>query len=132
MKKYDAVVIGGGPGGYVAAIKTAQLGKKVAVVEKEHLGGTCLNWGCIPMKSLIRNAEVIESLHQGGVYGFEISGVKADYAKAQQRSRQVSERLARGVGYLMKKNGIDVITDEAVLKKDRSVALKTKGETLAA
>lgn len=132
MKKYDAVVIGGGPGGYVAAIKAAQLGKNVAVVEKEHLGGTCLNWGCIPMKSLIRNAEIIESLHQGGVYGFEISGVKADYAIAQQRSRQVSERLARGVGYLMKKNGIDVITDEAVLKKDRSVALKNSGEALAA
>ena len=102
---YDVVVIGAGPGGYVAAIRAAQLGLQVALVEKEHLGGVCLNWGCIPTKSLLRNAEVISLLGKGKEFGFSVSGFEADYSAAVKRSRQVSKRLVKGIGALMRKNG---------------------------
>jgi dihydrolipoamide dehydrogenase len=105
----DLVIIGGGPGGYVAAIRAAQLGLRVTLVEKEHLGGVCLNWGCIPTKSLLRNAEVIQLLAEGKTFGFELEGFKADYGLAVKRSRRVSERLVRGVGALMRGNDIEVV-----------------------
>jgi dihydrolipoamide dehydrogenase len=95
--QYDVAVIGAGPGGYVAAIRAAQLGLKVALVEKEHLGGVCLNWGCIPTKALLRNAEVISLLGQGKEFGFSVSGFEADFAAAVDRSRKISERLVKGV-----------------------------------
>jgi dihydrolipoamide dehydrogenase len=106
---HDVVVVGGGPGGYVAAIRMAQLGLKVTLVEKEHIGGVCLNWGCIPTKALLRNAEVIGLLGKGKTFGFSLEGFQADYGAAVDRSRQVSGRLVRGVAMLLRKNGIEVI-----------------------
>lgn len=110
---FDVLVIGGGPGGYVAAIKAAQQKKRVALVEKESLGGVCLNWGCIPAKSLLRNAEVLRTVSRAGAFGIKADGIEADYANAQARSRAVSARLVSGVEYLMKKNGITVLKDAA-------------------
>lgn len=103
MASYDVIVIGGGPGGYVAAIKAATSGRKTALVEKEHLGGVCLNWGCIPTKSLLRNAEIMRGLSEGEKFGFSTGKIKTDYAAAQKRSREVSARLVNGIEYLMKK-----------------------------
>ena len=119
--QYDVTVIGAGPGGYVAAIRAAQLGLKVALVEKEHLGGVCLNWGCIPTKALLRNAEVISLLGQGREFGFTLSGFEADFSAAVDRSRKISERLVKGVGALMRKNKIDVLTGNGVLTSPNSV-----------
>ena len=103
--KYDVIVIGGGPGGYVAAIRAAQLGMKTALVERDALGGVCLNWGCIPTKSLLKNAEVARNLHNAKDWGIKIEGTYTlDYGKAHERSRQVSQRLVRGIGFLIKKN----------------------------
>jgi dihydrolipoamide dehydrogenase len=119
--QYDVTVIGAGPGGYVAAIRAAQLGLKVALVEKEHLGGVCLNWGCIPTKALLRNAEVISLLGQGREFGFTLSGFEADFSAAVDRSRKVSERLVKGVGALMRKNNVDVLTGNGVLASPSSV-----------
>jgi dihydrolipoamide dehydrogenase len=117
----DVVVIGAGPGGYVAAIRAAQLGLKVALVEKENLGGVCLNWGCIPTKALLRNAEVISLLGQGKEFGFSLSGVEIDFGAAVDRSRKVSERLVKGVGTLMRKNKIEVLQGTARLKSAQDV-----------
>lgn len=114
--QYDVTVIGAGPGGYVAAIRAAQLGLKVALVEKEHLGGVCLNWGCIPTKALLRNAEVISLLGEGKEFGFTVDGFRTDFGAAVARSRKVSERLVKGVGTLMRKNQIDVVEGAGVLK----------------
>ena len=109
MTEYDLIVIGAGPGGYVCAIRAAQLGLKTAIIEKEFLGGVCLNVGCIPSKSLLKNADVAHTLREGGKeFGFEVEGLKLDYGSAVKRSRGVSERLVKGVGFLMKKNKIDV------------------------
>jgi dihydrolipoamide dehydrogenase len=114
--QYDVVVIGAGPGGYVAAIRAAQLGLKVGLVEKENLGGVCLNWGCIPTKALLRNAEVISLLGEGKEFGFRVTGVEADFGAAVDRSRKISQRLVKGVGTLMRKNKVDVIEGTGVLK----------------
>ncbi|MGH2593948.1 MAG: dihydrolipoyl dehydrogenase [Anaerolineae bacterium] len=118
---YDVTVIGGGPGGYVAAIRAAQLGLKTALVEREHLGGVCLNWGCIPSKALLRNAEIAELLHRGKEFGFSFDNLKLDYSVAHKRSRQVSDRLVKGVQFLMKKNKIDVYQGSAQLKSATQV-----------
>jgi dihydrolipoamide dehydrogenase len=106
---YDVTIVGAGPGGYVAAIRAAQLGLKVALIEKEHLGGVCLNWGCIPTKALLRNAEVISLLGRGKEFGFTVEGFQADFGAAVDRSRKVTERLVKGVDSLMRKNGIEVV-----------------------
>lgn len=121
MSNYDTIVIGGGPGGYVAAIKASQLGQKTAVVEKEHMGGICLNWGCIPTKSLLRNTEVINLLRKGKTFGFSFDNLSVDYSVAQKRSRQVSQRLVKGIGFLMKKNNIDVIEGTGKLRSKAEV-----------
>jgi dihydrolipoamide dehydrogenase len=132
MANYDVVIIGGGPGGYVAAIRARQLGLKTALVEKEHLGGVCLNWGCIPTKALLHNAEVIHLLAEGKTYGFSFDqdSLSVDYAVAQKRSRKVSGRLVKGVEFLMRKNEVDVFEATGSLKSATEVALST-GETLA-
>jgi dihydrolipoamide dehydrogenase len=109
MKEYDVVVIGAGPGGYVAAIRSAQLGLKTAIVEKRFLGGVCLNIGCIPSKALLKNADVAHTLRERGKeFGFSFENLQLDYNVAYERSRKVSDRLVRGVGFLMKKHKIDV------------------------
>jgi len=118
---YDAIVIGGGPGGYVAAIRAVQLGLKTALVEREALGGVCLSWGCIPTKALLRNAEIVELLHRGQEFGFSFDNLKLDYAVAFRRSRQVSDRLVKGVQFLMKKNKIDVFQGVARLRSATQV-----------
>jgi len=111
MSEYDVVVIGAGPGGYVGAIRAAQLGLKTAIVEKEFLGGICLNVGCIPSKALLKNAELAHTLRErADEFGISFENLQLDYAKAVDRSRKVSKRLVQGVGFLMKKNKIDVFT----------------------
>ncbi|MGD2143480.1 MAG: dihydrolipoyl dehydrogenase [Anaerolineae bacterium] len=115
MNEYDLTIIGAGPGGYVAAIRAAQLGLRVALVEEENLGGVCLNWGCIPTKALLRNAEVVSLLDRGREFGFSVSDVEVDFSAAVERSRKVSERLVKGVGFLMRKNDVDVIGGRGVL-----------------
>jgi len=114
MSDYDVVVIGAGPGGYVCAIRAAQLGKKTAIIDRQWLGGVCLNVGCIPSKALLRNAEIAHLLRHGGKdFGFEVQGLKLDFGAAVKRSRQVADRLVKGVGFLMKKNKIDVVMGAA-------------------
>lgn len=115
--KYDVIVIGSGPGGYVAAIRAAQLGKKVAIVEKADVGGVCLNWGCIPTKALLKSAQVYRDCVSAAQYGVELTGeVRPDLQKIVARSRQVAETMSRGVQFLLKKNGIEVLNGFGVLK----------------
>ncbi|MBE9523565.1 MAG: dihydrolipoyl dehydrogenase [Chloroflexi bacterium] len=124
MDNYDVVVIGAGPGGYVAAIRASQLGLNTAIIEKEWLGGVCLNVGCIPSKALLKNAEVAHILRKRGrEFGFSFDNLVLDYSKAVKRSRQVSGRLTRGVGFLMKKNGIDVFMGTAKVTSSDKVAI---------
>ena len=109
--KYDIIVIGSGPGGYVAAIRASQLGKKVAIVEKAELGGVCLNWGCIPTKALLKSAQVFTYCKNAAHYGVAIEGeVKPDFEKIVARSRTVADTMSKGVAFLMKKNNIDILT----------------------
>ena len=115
-QEFQVIVMGGGPGGYVAAIRAAQLGRKVAVVERDRLGGVCLNWGCIPTKALLRNAEVLSLAQRGEEFGLQIQGLTADYRKAQVRSRQVAERLTRGIAFLLRKNHVTVVAGTAQLR----------------
>ncbi|NLT69137.1 MAG: dihydrolipoyl dehydrogenase [Verrucomicrobiaceae bacterium] len=110
MASYDLIVIGGGPGGYVGAIRAAQLGKKVACVENDRAGGTCLNWGCIPTKALLKNAELYHTLaHRAGEFGLKVDGLSYDWEKVIGRSRKVSDKLAGGIEFLFKKNKIDYL-----------------------
>ena len=136
MSTYDVIVIGAGPGGYVAAIRAAQLGLKTAVVEKQWLGGVCLNVGCIPSKALLKNAEVAHTLRERGKeFGFSFDNLKLDFSVAVKRSRQVSDRLVKGVGFLMKKNNIEVISGTARLTARDSVQVTGsdgQGTTLTA
>jgi len=109
MNNFDLIVIGSGPGGYVAAIRASQLGIKVAIIEKESLGGICLNWGCIPTKALLKSAQVFDYLNHAKDYGIEVSDVQANFQEIVQRSRNVAEGMSKGVQFLMKKNNIEVI-----------------------
>lgn len=118
---YDLIVIGSGPGGYVAAIRASQLGLKTAIVEKENLGGICLNWGCIPTKALLKSAQVFEYLNHAADYGITVNGGKADFEAIVKRSRGVANGMSKGVQFLMKKNKIDVITGTGKLKKGNKV-----------
>lgn len=132
MSNYDLIVLGAGPGGYVAAIRASQLGLKTAIVEKEYMGGVCLNIGCIPSKALLKNAEVAHTLqHRAKEFGFSFENLSLDYAAAFKRSRQVSGRLVKGVGFLMKKNNIDVYdgTGQLTGKDSIHVNLNDGGET---
>jgi len=124
-KSFDVVVIGAGPGGYVAAIRAAQLGKSVAIVEREHLGGICLNWGCIPTKALLRSAEVFHLMHRAKEFGLSAEGISYDLNAVVARSRGVAKQLSSGIGHLMKKNKITVFMGEATLPAKGRVSVKT-------
>jgi len=115
INKYDVAILGGGPGGYVAAIRAAQLGLKTAIIEKDQLGGICLNWGCIPTKALLKNAEVLHTVKNAKQFGITVTGYEVDFSKVIQRSRSVSDRLSKGVQFLMKKNGIDHLAGLGVI-----------------
>ena len=121
MANFDLIVIGSGPGGYVAAIRASQLGLKTAVIEKESLGGICLNWGCIPTKALLKSAQVYEYIQHAADYGITIKDAKADFEAVVKRSRGVADGMSKGVQFLMKKNKIEVIMGMGKLTKDRKV-----------
>ena len=124
-QNFDMVVIGAGPGGYVAAIRGAQLGLKVACIEREHLGGICLNWGCIPTKALLRSAEVFHLMHRAKDFGLSAQSIDFDLDKVVQRSRGVAKQLTGGIGHLFKKNKVTVIMGEARLTAPGTVSVKT-------
>ncbi|HEX3652903.1 MAG TPA: dihydrolipoyl dehydrogenase [Rhizomicrobium sp.] len=129
MDSYDVIVIGSGPAGYVCAIRTAQLGLKTAIVERDQLGGICLNWGCIPTKALLRSSEIWHLMHRLGEFGFSADNFKFDLAKIVERSRKVSKQLSNGVAFLMKKNKIAVIMGEAKLSGNGKIAVAKDGKT---
>ena len=124
---FDLVVVGGGPGGYVAAIRAAQLGLDVALVEREHLGGICLNWGCIPTKALLRSAEVYHLAKTAGEYGFKIKDIEIDLKAIVQRSRKIAKQLNSGVGHLLKKNKVEVLSGHARLLGKGRLAVEVDG-----
>ena len=126
---FDLIVIGSGPGGYVAAIRAAQLGLKVAVVERESLGGICLNWGCIPTKALLKSAQVFEYINHAKDYGITIGQPQANFADMVKRSRDVASKMSKGVNFLMDKNKITVIKGEGKLTPSKKVAVTAEGKT---
>ena len=128
-KAFDMIVIGAGPGGYVAAIRGAQLGLKVAVIERENLGGICLNWGCIPTKALLRSSEVFHLMHRAKEFGLSASGIDYDLPAVVKRSRGVAKQMEGGVKHLLKKNKVEVIMGEASLPAKGKVAVKTASGT---
>ncbi len=126
MKEFDVVVIGSGPGGYTTAIRASQLGFKTGIIERDRLGGICLNWGCIPTKALLKNAELMNGMKHLGDFGITFDNLKFDFEKIITRSRGVADVSEKGVKYLMKKNKIDVFEASAFLNKDKSITLKDK------
>ena len=129
---YDLVVIGSGPGGYVAAIRAGQLGLKAAVIEREALGGTCLNWGCIPTKALLKNAEIVSYVRRAEEFGLKFDGFHADYTVAMSRSRRVVDRNTRGVRFLLRKNNVDHIEGTGRLADPNRVAIEPSGDVIEA
>ena len=128
MDKYDIVVIGSGPGGYVTAIRASQLGLSTAIIEKESLGGICLNWGCIPTKALLKSAEVYNYLKKSDDYGISAENINSDFEKVIQRSRNVAGTMSKGVNFLMKKNKIKVFTGTASINSDKSITIENNEE----
>ena len=129
---FDVVVIGAGPGGYVAAIRAAQLGMRTAVIEDDNVGGVCLNWGCIPSKALLRNAEVLDLVRHAHEFGISVGDVSFDYGKAIDRSRQVVRRLTGGVRLLLRKNGVEHISGRGALRSANTVAIDAAGRAITA
>ena len=121
MKKYDVAILGGGPGGYVAAIRAAQLGKSAAIIDKDKLGGICLNWGCIPTKALLKNAEVLNYIKNSKDFGITIPSFNVNFNETIKRSRDISKRLSKGIEFLMNKNQIDHIKGTGVFKSDKEI-----------
>ena len=118
---FDVVIIGSGPGGYVAAIRASQLGLKTAVIEKSELGGVCLNWGCIPTKALLKSAQVFQYMNHAADYGLSVTDAKADFPAVVKRSRGVADGMSKGIQFLMKKNKIEVIAGTAKLIPGKKV-----------
>lgn len=129
MKSYDIIVVGAGPGGYVAAIRAAQLGLKTAIIEREALGGICLNWGCIPTKALLKSAEVFQHMQQASHYGIKVKGLQADFSAMIARSRKIAQDMSHGIAFLMKKNKIEVIYGSAKLRPDKTLEVDAKGKS---
>jgi dihydrolipoamide dehydrogenase len=129
MSKFDVIVLGSGPGGYVTAIRASQLGLKTAIVEKESLGGVCLNWGCIPTKALIKSAQVFDYLKHAEDYGLKVDNYDKDFDAVVNRSRNVADTMSKGVQFLMKKNKIKVIFGYGTLKKGKQVAVTAEDGT---
>lgn len=121
MRTFDLVVIGAGPGGYVAAIRAAQLGLRVAVVERDKPGGVCVNWGCIPSKAILKSADLYRQMQNAAEYGITVKGLSVDYGKVIRRSRKVAERMSKGVSFLFRKNGIELIAANAVISSPTTV-----------
>ena len=132
MPDYDVVVLGSGPGGYVAAIRAGQLGLKTAIVERDELGGVCLNWGCIPSKALLRNAEVLSLIQHADDFGISFENLKYDFGKAIDRSREVVDRLTRGVGVLLKKNNVEIVHGSGKILDSNTVEITDSGRRLSA
>ena len=128
---FDLIVVGGGPGGYVTAIRAAQLGMKAALVESEHLGGVCLNWGCIPTKALLRTAEIYRNIEHAAEFGLTVKGVGFDMKKVVKRSRAVADQLSKGVGYLLKKNKVTVFDGHGRLAGGGKLAVEKDGKAVA-
>ena len=126
---FDLIIIGSGPGGYVAAIKGAQLGLKVAIIEKEDLGGICLNWGCIPTKSFLRSAEIHKIIQQSEKYGVKSELGDINITEIVKRSRSIAKKLSSGVEYLLKKNKVEIFKGEASFKSSKSVEIKSKNNS---
>lgn len=126
--KYDIIVVGSGPGGYVAAIRASQLGKKVALIEKENLGGICLNWGCIPTKALLKSAQVFNYINHAEDYGIKVAKPKADFSAMVKRSRDVAGGMSKGVNFLCRKNKIDVIMGYGKLLRGKKVEVEADGK----
>ena len=132
MPDYDLIIVGAGPGGYVAAIRAGQLGMKTAVVERDAVGGVCLNWGCIPTKALLRNAEVLRLVQHADEFGISFDNLRHDFGKAIDRSRRVATRLTRGVSFLLKKNDVEHVEGVGILRDRNTVELTDTGQTLSA
>lgn len=126
---YDLIIIGSGPGGYVAAIRASQLGLKTAIVERENLGGICLNWGCIPTKALLKSAQVFEYLNHAADYGIKVNGGEADFGAIVKRSRDVADGMSKGISFLMKKNKVDIITGTGKIKPGKKVEVTADGKS---
>ena len=127
---YDMIVIGAGPGGYVAAIRGAQLGLKVAIVEREHMGGICLNWGCIPTKTMLRSSEIFHLMHRASEFGLSAENISYDLEAVVKRSRGVASQLNSGIGHLLKKNKVEAIMGNASITAKNTITVKTdKGTT---
>ena len=127
MAGYDIAVVGGGPGGYVAAIRAAQLGMRAVVIEREHLGGICLNWGCIPTKALLRTAEIFETMRHAERYGLVCDHPRVDLSAIVKRSRDVAGQLSGGIGHLLRKNKVDVVNGAAKLAGPNRLAVTEPG-----
>jgi len=128
--EFDLAIIGGGPGGYLAAIKAAQKGKNVCLIDKDRLGGVCLNWGCIPTKALIKNAEVYNYVKNSEKYGINIKDISVDFKKNIKRSRNVSDRLSKGIQYLIKKNNITHIQGKGILKSENQILVESQKKSI--
>ncbi len=128
-RNFDVIVIGAGPGGYVAAIRASQLGLKVAIVEREHMGGICLNWGCIPTKAMLRSSEVFHLMERAKEFGLKAEGIGYDLDAVVKRSRNVAKQLNSGVGHLMKKNKVEVVMGTATIPAKGKVSVKTENGT---
>ena len=128
MLKFDLAVLGGGPGGYVAAIRAAQLGQKICIIDEDKLGGICLNWGCIPTKALLKNAEVYHIIKNADRYGITVDQVKVNFKNNVKRSRDVASRLSKGIEFLMKKNKITHIKGRGKLISSNKIEVKERNK----